>query len=376
MPGNIFLMRKDDSLISMNEHEYDSEMVLQELLVKYPELLAGEQINSDNPRQWIFIKKEMGIPNQEGASDKWSLDHLYLDQDAIPTLIEVKRSTDSRIRREVVGQMLDYAANAILYWPVEKLRSNYEIECEKNGSEPIQYLASNFGEDIDYENYWDEVETNLRTGKVRMIFIADEIPNELQTIVEFLNDQMERAEVLAISIKQYVGEGLKTLVPRIVGQTATAKIKKGSIKGKKWGEESFFNDLDKKGTADDFDIAKRIYDWARTKSFRVWFGEGTRNGSFVPTFNYNGVDHQLFAVWSSGTIEIYFYWYKFRKPFDEDENRLTLLNKINKLENIDFADDSINRRPNIPLSLLKSNENLEKLFRIFDWFIDEIKKNN
>jgi len=40
-----------------------------------------------------------------------------LDQDAIPTIVEVKRSTDTRIRREVVGQMLGYAANAVVYCP-------------------------------------------------------------------------------------------------------------------------------------------------------------------------------------------------------------------------------------------------------------------
>jgi hypothetical protein len=38
-----------------------------------------------------------------------------LDQDAIPAIVEVKRSTDTRIRREVVGQMLDYAANSVVY---------------------------------------------------------------------------------------------------------------------------------------------------------------------------------------------------------------------------------------------------------------------
>jgi hypothetical protein len=31
-----------------------------------------------------------------------------LDQDAVPTLVEVKRSSDTRIRREVMGQMSDY----------------------------------------------------------------------------------------------------------------------------------------------------------------------------------------------------------------------------------------------------------------------------
>ncbi|MCO6480232.1 MAG: hypothetical protein J5I94_26570 [Phaeodactylibacter sp.] len=49
------------------------------------------------------------------------MDHLFVDQDAIPTLVEVKRSTDTRIRREVVGQILDYAANAALFWPIERL---------------------------------------------------------------------------------------------------------------------------------------------------------------------------------------------------------------------------------------------------------------
>jgi len=34
---------------------------------------------------------------------------------------------------EVVGQMLDYAANAVVYWPVERLRSYFEAGCEADG---------------------------------------------------------------------------------------------------------------------------------------------------------------------------------------------------------------------------------------------------
>jgi hypothetical protein len=41
----------------------------------------------------------------------WSLDHLVVDQDAVPTFVEVKRASDTPARREVVAQMLDYAAN-------------------------------------------------------------------------------------------------------------------------------------------------------------------------------------------------------------------------------------------------------------------------
>jgi hypothetical protein len=35
--------------------------------------------------------------------------------------VEVKCNIDTRIRPEVVGQMLDYVANAVVYWPVEAL---------------------------------------------------------------------------------------------------------------------------------------------------------------------------------------------------------------------------------------------------------------
>ena len=57
---------------------------------------------------------------EEGAGSQFSLDHLFIDQDAIPTFVEAKRSIDTRIRREVVAQMLDYAANAIQYWTIEQ----------------------------------------------------------------------------------------------------------------------------------------------------------------------------------------------------------------------------------------------------------------
>ena len=85
-------------------------------------LLPGEQINPEAPRNWLLVKRELGVPDDNHSSDRWSLDHLFLDQDGIPTFVECKRSSDSRARREVVAQMLDYAANGLKYWTVDNLR--------------------------------------------------------------------------------------------------------------------------------------------------------------------------------------------------------------------------------------------------------------
>ena len=142
--GTIFLIQ-NGQLLEMTETEYESEDLLQNLLAMHPKLLPGDQIDSANPRKWLFIEREMGIPGEEEGHDRWSLDHLFLDQDAVPTLIEVKRSSDTRIRREVVGQMLDYAANAVVYWPVEKIRASFEARCETERLDPDEVLPGRPG---------------------------------------------------------------------------------------------------------------------------------------------------------------------------------------------------------------------------------------
>ena len=131
MAGRIYLLDGESKLIAMEESPYDSETLLQKLLADHPDLLAGDQIDVEEPRRWLLVSREMAVPGEQDGAGRWSLDHLFLDQDAIPTLIEVKRSSDTRIRREVIGQMLDYAADAVAYWPVEEIRARFERRCEE-----------------------------------------------------------------------------------------------------------------------------------------------------------------------------------------------------------------------------------------------------
>jgi hypothetical protein len=76
--------------------------------------------------------------------------------------------------------------------------------------------------------FWDAVGTNLREGKIRLVFVADEIPATLQRLVEFLNEQMPQVEVLAVEIRQYRATGSRSgaLVSRVVGQTSRAQAAK------------------------------------------------------------------------------------------------------------------------------------------------------
>jgi hypothetical protein len=228
--GRIFLVGSAEGvLVPMDETEFPTEDMLQQLLAAYPDLLPGDQIAPEAPRRWLLVAREMGVPDPDGFGDRWSLDHLYLDQDGIPTFVECKRATDTRIRREVVAQMLDYAANGLKHWSIDRLRRAASETAQRSGTTIDAEVQMLLGDtpNSDIEGFWQRVEANLRAGKVRLLFVADSIPAELRRLVEFLNEKMDDVEVLAVEIKQFLGGNeQKVLVPRLIGMTEAARDKK------------------------------------------------------------------------------------------------------------------------------------------------------
>ncbi len=361
----------------MDKETYPDEYSLQSLLEKHPDLLAGDQIDEANPRRWLHVSREMGVPENDGGSERWYLDHLFLDQDAIPTLVEVKQSNNNDTRRKVVGQMLDYAANSVAYWPVESLRAAFEASANEAGEDPnllILNLIKANPEDIDpIDKFWSLVKINLQAGHIRLLFVADEIPKELQQIVEFLNSQMSPAEVLAVEVRQYKGENSKTLVPRVIGQTAVATARKTPPNdGGKWNEASFFQELKSRCDSVGVEIAGTVLAWTKENANRIWWGNGKQRGSFTPIIENNGVSHYLFAVWTTGVIETYFYYLKNKPPFESEDLRKEMLNRLNEIPGVRLPPDAIDRGPSIPLSIL-NKDNLEKFLNVFDWAIEMIR---
>jgi hypothetical protein len=373
MSGGIYLLQNNGKLVEMREQEYDNEDILQKLLADYPNLLAGDLIDHNAPRRWLLIRREVAIPSGEDNRSLMSLDHLFLDQDAIPTLVEVKRSSDMRIRREVVGQMLDYAANAVVNWSIEEIRGRYSAACESNNLDPDLEIQAFVGEGFSANEFWQKAEENLKAGKIRLLFVADEIPVDLRRIVEFLNKQMNPAEVLAVEIKQYSGDGIKTLVPRVFGQTVETqeKSRKGNVSQKQWDEVSFFDELANRTNEEGKKAARAILDWAKIKT-QVWWGRGSQTGSFVPYIVHKDVQHQLFAVYTYGKLEIYFYWYTYKPPFNDEAMRLSLLEKLNKIEGVNIPKSSIAKRPSIVLKVLNSQEKISQFLDVFNWYLDVI----
>lgn len=353
----------------MSERVYATEVELQELVAHHPDLLSAD----GEPRRWLLIAREFGIASERDGSDRWSVDHLFIDDDAIPTLVEVKRSTDTRIRREVVGQMLDYAANALSHWSVEKIRARFEA---MSGDEsPEDAIAAALGSDVDSQEFWNRVETNLAAGRMRLMFVADVIPNELRAIVEFLNQHMSQVEVLALELRQYVdAQGQhQTLVPTLVGETQVARQAKGRRERKEWDRASWLDSYREQRGDAETQVVERLFQWAdqHDPTLSVTFGNTAGAGAKVAL---DGVvtEFTIYPGSRAGYLELPFAPFTKMPPFDRPEARGEVQRRLNEIPGIDIRDDKLGKYPGVQIMALATPDALDSFVSTLGWVLHEV----
>jgi hypothetical protein len=371
-PG-IYLIGEDGQLVPMRERPFDSETVLQELLGKYPNLLAGDE--SDEPtRRWVLVEREAGVASELGGGNRWWIDHLFVDQDGVPTLVEVKRSTDSRIRREVVGQMLDYAANALAYWPIERVQLAFERTCESQGIDPEDALAGVLAGELDEEHFWTSVRTNLQAGHMRLVFVADRIPPELERVVEFLNRNMPSIDVVALEVKQFVGGVQTTLVSRLLGQSAATRQTKSVVRDKRdWDESSFFTRLAEACEPADVEVIRDVLERSRTWFPSLSWGHGKTEGSVYPVLVFGGETYWAYGLWTNGTMQFAFHSLVRRPPFDDQRTRDEFRRRLNEVNGIELDASAIDKMPSIQVALLRDLVQRQRFYDALQWFTETVR---
>ena len=136
-------MKTADGLTLLERRAYDSEVLFQAVLAQFPEVLAASTTTGDAEPRLLLVSREIGVASPGNVPGPFGADNLFLDGDGVPVLVEYKRSSNSEIRRRVV-------------------------------------------------------ESNLHSGRIRMVFVAGALPESFVRIIEFLNEQMSLVEILGV----------------------------------------------------------------------------------------------------------------------------------------------------------------------------------
>ena len=199
MAMSLFHVDNAGTLNPLSKTPFGSDEELQALITAHPALLGGDP---DGGGGWFAVARRGPPPDGADRSPKWSVEHLFLAQDAAPTVVETLRSTDLRAHGDLFGQILYYAANAALWWPRDVLEGTSEAELP--------------------ETFWDEVAANLAAGRIRMVLVVDEVRADLARMVDFLNAQLREAEVWILEIRQLAGPSGRLLQTAVVGRRGDA----------------------------------------------------------------------------------------------------------------------------------------------------------
>jgi hypothetical protein len=319
-------------------HCKNEELELQNLLAKNLDLIPGDQVDPENPRRWLLVKREMIVEDPGTAEGRWSLDFLIVDQDGIPTLVECKRFRDTRARREVIGQMFDYAANASFYLSRDRLVQYLEERARERGID-IDALVGTVEPSggVSLDGFLELVENNINQGQLRLVFFMEQSSPELRSIVAFLNSQMERTEVCLVEAKQFENHGTRVVVPTLWGYTEQARRVKKTVTVQRsgarriWNEESFREDVVRRLDAAAAREVLGFYEFCtKVPNAEVKWGSGQR-GSFSLA-NRMVSQRSLLTVVADGELWLNFYW---PNPTDSERRaKESLLHRLSKISSL------------------------------------------
>ena len=214
--GNVFTIDASGSFRELIPSSCERESILESLIAEYPRVLGTDTGALDDDLRWMLIDRQFRIPGT-----RFSVDLLFVDQNGIPTIVEVKLVTNREIRRDVVGQIFQYGAVVATTLNGQMLQEAFVRRCENGGKDSKKELDDLLlDESRDAREFWNEVGKNLTAGRIRMVVVGDEIPPELQKTLAVWSKQLVHADLFAIAIAQYTdkGQSLRILAPEIIGR--------------------------------------------------------------------------------------------------------------------------------------------------------------
>lgn len=238
------ILVQDDKGVRELEEGFASEDELQTFLKEHPDLMPLEEIDLNAP-PLLCIGWEVGLAS--GAEDI-----LYIDPNGLLTVVETKLRRNPEARREVVGQILEYAAQMSTW-----IAADVERQAEKffNSSVcPEQYRgctletalrvfleSSELLPEFSYEYFLEQVAGNIERGQFRLVIAIDEPPEPLLKTVEFVNRFSERFEMYLIQLKRFrdLARDQNIFVPALFGKVAG----RGRRQRREWSWERYVKEL-------------------------------------------------------------------------------------------------------------------------------------
>ncbi len=179
--------------ISFTQKEFQEDWI-QNFIHKHPDIIPISEIEP--------IFSPLISIGKEVSTEAGYIDNLYISPNGYLTIVETKLWRNSEARREVVGQIIDYAKN-LNKWTFSDLNESVKIYNQKynNNSNGIIETIKNQNSEFDIENSHkliDRINRNLKQGKFLLLILGDGIRENVEEMVDYLSKTPQLNFTLAL----------------------------------------------------------------------------------------------------------------------------------------------------------------------------------
>lgn len=204
------LVDENEKVIRVQTKHMPSEKWLQKILPTHPELLPTAAIDKKYANL-LCIGTELSVDTSKKG--KGHIDILYISDHGHLVLVETKLYRNQEACREVVGQILDYAASMRSDWDYDTLANVYKGDLYSD-------IKKKLGIAMDEDEFIQTVNDNIRNADFMMMIVGDEIRPSVEKIASFINSPMDMHHILVLCEMSTYSIGNHTLVvPRLTTST-------------------------------------------------------------------------------------------------------------------------------------------------------------
>jgi hypothetical protein len=311
--------------LALTDKSVDEKGWLQNVIASTPAILPIAEIE---PAFAPPILAGMEVPTDVGP-----IDNLYLSPSGYITLVETKLWRNPEARREVVGQIIDYAKE-LSRWSFEDLEKAVRSS-EQLGDEPSPGVVETMRrfepiESAQESVIIDTINRNFQRGRLLLLIVGDGIRESVEAMADFLPQTPQlhftlglvELELYELSVAK---QSYRMVIPHVVARTreitrAVVHVEATSDDGVQVGvetppdtaksrarstltEEDFFQELSNEVDQDDVEFARAVLDDMQERGFVIdWPG-----ASFVVKLRdprRSGRLQSLFHVYRDGTVDI------------------------------------------------------------------------
>lgn len=190
-----------------------SEAEIQALVHAHPECLPIAEVDP------VFVSPVSLC--RELNTSAGPIDNLLITPSGLPIIVECKLWRNPEGRREVVGQILDYAKE-LSRWTSSDLQREVAKRTDLPGN-PILTLLGEAGHEVDEIAFNDALTVNLQRGRFLLLIVGDGIREGVEAIATYLQGHLGLHFSLGLVEMPIfrLPDGSHLVTPRVLSRTTT-----------------------------------------------------------------------------------------------------------------------------------------------------------